>query len=60
MLKESVPMVKKIWSFPPTDGRREAALEADLRARESFERAIRAKQMDLDSVVVDPNPGTYV
>ena len=55
-LKESMAMAKDIWALSLA-GRKEKALEADLKARDQFRRALDNKQMELDSFVVDPNPG---
>ena len=60
MLKESLPMVKKIWTIPYTSTHRGGALEEDLREREHLQRALDSKQMELDSFIIDPNPGMEV
>ena len=53
MLEESVPLMKKIWGLSVSG--REGALEADLKKKESIQRALDNKQIELDSFVVDPH-----
>lgn len=60
MLEESLPMVKKIWELSHVRARQDGALVEDLRARERLQRALDAKQVELDSFVINPNPGMQV
>ena len=57
MLEESKPMAEKIWGgFTPEVVRE--ALEADLKTRDGLREALDAKQLELDSMITDPFPGT--
>jgi hypothetical protein len=49
MLGESVPLMKNIWGFD-----RDKALDEDLKARETIQRALDTKQMELDSFILSP------
>lgn len=58
MLKESVPLMRKIWERTPEQAdSRSRALEADLKARERLRRALDNKEVELDSVVINKYPG---
>ena len=58
-LERSTPMMKTIWGVTPQAAMgRDKALEADLEAREKFRRALDAGEIEMDSLVVDPRPGT--
>ena len=50
-------MAEKIWGgFTPEVVRE--ALEADLKTRDGLREALDAKQLELDSMITDPFPGT--
>ena len=48
-----MPLMKKIWGLSVSG--REGALEADLKKKESIQRALDNRQIELDSFVVDPH-----
>lgn len=52
-------MMKTIWGVTQQAAMgRDKALEADLEAREKFRRALDEGEIEMDSLVVDPRPGT--
>ena len=44
-----MPLMRNIWEFD-----RDKALDEDLEARETIQRALDAKQMELDSFILSP------
>ena len=60
MLEESKPMAEKIWGFTAESAIAREALETDLKERDGLQEALDAKQLELDSVISDPFPGTSV
>lgn len=59
-LEQSVPMMKRIWEVTPQAAGRDEALKVDLEALGEFRRAFDTKHMQLDTIVLSPQPGTVV
>lgn len=53
-----MPMADKIWGLTAEAAKCREALETDLKARDGLQEALDAKQLELDSLISDPFPGT--
>ena len=57
MIREVMRMMMKIWEFSPEGVLFPETVEADLKMREGLQKTLDTKQVELDSVVDNPQSG---